>query len=160
QTLEETEWLLQLAAEHDIIKGVVGWVDLRSPQLAAQLEKYSRHSKFLGVRHVVQDEPDDNFMLRPDFRNGIAQLPAFDLTYDLLLFPKPLPVAVKLVEQFPNQPFVLDHLAKPFIRDHQIEPWKRDLLALAQHKNVHCKLSGLVTEAAWRKWQPADFRPY
>ena len=113
QMIEETEWLLELSDQHDFIKGVVGWVDLRSPELRGQLEKYSKHPKLVGVRHVVHDEPDDEFMLRPDFRRGIAQLREFGLTYDLLLFPKHLPVAVKLVAEFPDQPFVLDHIAKP-----------------------------------------------
>ena len=139
---------------------MVGWVDLRSPQLRAQLQKFAPHPKLVGVRHVVHDEPDDHFMLRPEFRRGIAQLREFDLTYDLLLFPKHLPVAVKLVDEFPNQPFVLDHIAKPQIREAKISPWDADLKQLAKRPNVWCKLSGLVTEAAWRQWQPADFHRY
>ena len=160
QMVEETEWLLTLSDQHDIIRGVVGRVDLRSPNLRKQLEKYARHPKLVGVRHVVHDEPDDNFMLLPDFRRGIAQLREFGLTYDLLLFPRHLPAAVKLVEEFPEQPFVLDHIAKPVIRDRQISPWKEDLHVPARFENVYCKLSGMVTEAAWKGWHSEDFRCY
>lgn len=160
QMVEETEWLLKLAEEHDFIKGVVGWVDLRSPQLREQLEKFSKHPKLRGVRHVVHDEPDDNFMLRPEFRRGIGQLHEFGLTYDLLLFPKHLPVAVEVVREFSAQPFVLDHIAKPAIRDSQVSPWQEDLKRLAEFPNVFCKLSGLVTEAKWQQWQAQDFHRY
>ena len=160
QMVEETDWLLKLAAEHDFIKGVVGWVDLRSPKLREQLEQYARDPKLVGVRHVVHDEPDDHFMLLPEFRRGIAQLREYGLTYDLLLFPKHLPVAVKLVSEFPDQPFVLDHIAKPAIRDGQISPWREDLKLLADFPNVFCKLSGLVTEAKWHQWQAKDFCRY
>jgi len=160
QMLEETEWLLKLSVEHDIIKGVVGWVDLRSPKLREQLEKYAKHPKLVGVRHVVHDEPDDHFMLLPEFRQGIAQLREFDLTYDLLLFPRHLPVAVNLVSEFPDQTFALDHIAKPAIRDGRIAPWEGDLKRLAELPNVFCKLSGMVTEAKWKQWRPADFHRY
>jgi len=160
QMVEETEWLLELSGQHDFIKGVVGWVDLRSPHLRKQLEKYSKHPRLVGVRHVVHDEPDDHFMLLPAFRRGLAQLPEFGLTYDLLLFSKHLPVAVKLVNEFPNQPFVLDHIAKPAIRDGLVSPWQEDLKRLAEFPNVFCKLSGLVTEAKWKQWRPEDFHRY
>lgn len=160
QMIEETEWLLKLADENDFIKGVVGWVDLRSPKLREQLERFAPHPKLVGVRHVVHDEPDDNFMLLPEFRRGIAQLREFDLTYDLLLFPKHLPVAVKLVSEFPEHAFVLDHIAKPAMREGVISPWREDLKRLAEFPNVFCKLSGLVTEAHWKQWQPGDFQRY
>ncbi|HEY1789790.1 MAG TPA: amidohydrolase family protein [Verrucomicrobiae bacterium] len=160
QALEETEWLLQLSARYEIIKGVVGWVDLQSPVLREQLESFAKNPKLVGVRHVVHDEPDDQFMLLPAFRRGIAQLKDFGLTYDLLLFPKHLPVAVKLAAEFPGQPFVLDHLAKPAIRDGQILPWAEDLKRLAEFPNVFCKLSGMVTEAKWKHWQARDFHRY
>ena len=160
QMLEETEWLLKLSDEHDIIKGVVGWVDLRSPKLREQLERYAKQPKLAGVRHVVHDEPNDQFMLLPEFRRGIAQLGEFDLTYDLLLFPRHLPVAVQLVSEFPDQSFMLDHLAKPAIREGQITPWKDDLKRLAERPNIYCKLSGMVTEARWKQWQAQDFHRY
>ena len=160
QSLEETRWLLELAEGDSFIRGVVGWVDLCSADLGGQLERFSGDSKFVGVRHVVQDEPDDAFMLREDFRRGIGLLKEFDLTYDLLLHPRHLPVAVRLVEEFPEQPFVLDHLAKPFIARGEILPWRDDLHALAKLPNVMCKLSGMMTEAKWDAWRPEDFLPY
>lgn len=160
QNLAETDWLLELADQYDFIKGVVGWVDLRSPEVRRQLERYAPHPKLRGVRHVVHDEPDDEFMLRPDFQRGIAALKEFNLTYDLLLFPRHLPVAVKVVERFPEQPFVVDHIAKPEIKHQRLSPWKEDLQALARYEQVMCKLSGMVTETHWGQWQPKDFRPY
>jgi len=160
QNLEETRWLLELAQQYPFIKGVVGWVDLRSEQLPGQLERFARNPRLVGVRHVVQDEPDDDFMLRPEFRRGISQLRDFDLTYDLLLFPKHLTAAARLVEEFPQQPFVLDHIAKPRITEELISPWQHDLRQLAKLPNVFCKLSGMVTEARWKQWQPSDFHRY
>jgi L-fuconolactonase len=160
QNLEETRWLLELAEQHAFIKGVVGWVDLRSDRLAVQLERFASHPKLVGVRHVVHDEADDNFMLGAAFRRGIAQLLDFNLTYDLLLFPKHLPVAVQLVREFPNQPFVLDHIAKPSIAEELVSPWQEDLQTLANSPNVFCKLSGMVTEAKWNQWRPTDFHRY
>jgi L-fuconolactonase len=160
QSLRETEWLLELATKSDIIKGVVGWVDLRSGLLKQQLEKYTQHPKFVGVRHVLQDEPDDDFMLRNEFLNGIKLLKEFDLTYDILIFPKHLPNAAKLVSMFPEHTFVLDHIAKPLIRDKKISPWKEDIEQLAKFPNVFCKLSGMVTEASWKSCKPEDFKPY
>jgi L-fuconolactonase len=160
QNLEETRWLLELAEQYPFIKGVVGWVDLRSDRLTEQLQRFARHPKLVGVRHIVHDEPDDNFMLRPEFRRGIAQLLDFNLTYDLLLFPKHLKVAVELVKEFPQQPFVLDHLAKPKITEQLLSPWKEHLHQLATFPNVFCKLSGMVTETNWKQWRPVDFHPY
>jgi L-fuconolactonase len=160
QTLEETRWLLELADPYSFIKKVVGWVDLRSPRLREQLERFTLHPKFCGARHVVQDEPDDRFMLRGDFIRGIGTLAEFDLTYDLLLFPKHLPVACELVSMFPEQRFVLDHIAKPLIKTGQVSPWDADIRRLASFPNVFCKVSGMVTEADWEAWKSADFRPY
>jgi L-fuconolactonase len=160
QSLEETRWLLELAAQSDFIRGVVGWVDLCSPEIGAQLENLAQDKKLVGVRHVVQGEPDDEFMLRPAFRRGIGLLNQFGLAYDLLLYPRHLPVAAKLVRQFPEQRFVLDHIAKPRIAESVLQPWARDIRELAKAPNVACKLSGMVTEARWKQWKPADFRPY
>jgi len=160
QTLEETRWLLDLADQYPFIKGVVGWVDLRSPELHEQLERFSSHPKLCGVRHVVHDEPDDRFMLREDFVRGIGMLADFGLTYDLLLFPPHLPVACELAGLFPEQPFVLDHISKPLIKDGVLEPWATDLRRLAAFPNVTCKVSGMVTEADWQAWKPEDFAPY
>ena len=160
QSLEETRWLLELADRHEFIRAVVGWVDLRAEDLPQQLETFARHPKLVGVRHVIHDEPDDEFMLRPEFRRGISRLREFDLTYDLLLFAKHLPAAVRLVEEFPDQPFVLDHIAKPRIGERLLSPWRDDVEALAAWPNVHCKLSGMVTEANWKQWRPEDFHAY
>jgi L-fuconolactonase len=160
QLIEETRWLLELAGQYPFIKGVVGWVDLRSPHLAEQLTLFKAQPKFRGVRHIIHDEPDDAFMLRKNFSRGIGMLAEFDLTYDLLLFPKHLPAAYELVSKFPAQPFVLDHLAKPLIKEGIREPWATYLRRLAQNPTVYCKVSGMVTEADWHAWQPTDFRPY
>lgn len=160
QTIQETEWLLELAANYSFIRGVVGWVDLRSPSVSEDLEKFSENDKFVGVRHVVQDEPDPRFLLGNDFVRGLRYLPAYNLTYDILVFPHQLPAAYELVKMLPDQPFVLDHMAKPDIEHHAISEWKRHFNALAEHENVVCKLSGLVTEANWKVWQQRDFTPY
>ncbi len=160
QTIEETRWLLALAEKFLSVRGVVGWLDLRSPEIEAQLTEFSQHPKFVGVRHVVQDEPDDNFMLRSDFVNGIARLKQFGLTYDILIFPKQLPAAIELVRRFPSQPFVLDHIAKPSIKDGVLSPWREQIRELAKAPNLFCKVSGLVTEAKFRAWANEDFRPY
>jgi L-fuconolactonase len=160
QNLEETRWLLKLAAEYSVIKGVVGWVDLRSENLREQLQEFAAHPRLAGVRHVVHDEADDRFMLLPEFRHGIAQLKEFDLAYDLLLFPRHLTYAAQLVEQFPQQCFVLDHIAKPRIAEGLISPWEADLRRLAKFPNVYCKVSGMVTEAKWKQWRPDDFHRY
>jgi L-fuconolactonase len=160
QSLEETRWLLELAESNDFVKGVVGWVDLCSPELPAQLERFRKHPKLVGVRHMVQDEPDDAFMLRPEFRGGIARLAEFGMTYDVLIHPRHLGAAARLVAEFPMQPFVLDHIAKPSIAEGKISPWDADLRELAALPNICCKLSGMVTEARWRDWQRDDFRAY
>lgn len=156
----EMLWLLELAEQHGFIKGVVGWIDLCSPNVHAQLEQLRGKKRLVGVRHLVQGEPDDEFMLRPEFQRGIGQLAEFGLTYDLLLYPRHLPVAVKLVRAFPEQSFILDHIAKPGIAAALIEPWRRDIKELAALSNVSCKLSGMVTEARWKQWRTEDFRPY
>jgi len=160
QLVAETDWLLRLGDEHPFIKGVVGWVDLQAEDVAGQLENAARHPKLVGVRHVVQSEPDDRFLLRPAFCRGIAALGAFGLRYDILIYPRHLPAAAEFVGRFPDQPFVLDHLAKPEIRIGAIDVWARDLTRLAQAPNVYCKLSGLVTEADWRSWTPEQIAPY
>ena len=160
QSVEESRWLLRLADEHAVIRGVVGWVDLRSPDVSQALSELSRHPKFVGVRHVVQDEPDDQFMSRPEFVRGLSMLRDFDLTYDILIYPRQLPCALELVRMLPDQPFVVDHLAKPVIRDGLRSPWEEQMRELGRHANVFCKVSGLVTEARWEGWKEEDFRPY
>ncbi len=160
QSLEETEWLLELSERHPFIKGVVAWVDLRSPKLEGQLERYTKHSKLVGVRHVIHDEADDDFMLRPSFVSGIEKLREYSLTYDLLLFPKHLTRAIELVSMFQDQRFVLDHISKPFIKAGMMQPWKEDMQSLAAMPNVWCKISGMVTEADLGGWKYEDFVPY
>lgn len=160
QSLEETRWLLELADRHDFIKGVVGWLDLCSPDLDKQLEEFASHPKMVGVRHVIHDEADDKFMLQAGFMNGIARLEDYNLVYDLLLFPKHLVYATELVKAFPRQRFVLDHLGKPLIKAAELEPWKSDIFSLAECSNVWCKISGMVTEAHHDQWEINDFIPY
>lgn len=159
QSLTESEWLLSLAEQAPAIKGVVGWVDLRSDRVGESLERLAAHPKFVGVRHVAQDEPND-FFAGQDFRRGLAQLQAHDLSYDLLIYPQQLPATIDLVESFPDQRFVLDHVAKPLIKAGDFEPWAADLRRLARLPHVHCKISGLLTEADHQLWQPTDFTRY
>ena len=160
QTVEESRWLLTLADHAPIIKGVVGWVDLRSEKVEESLTELASNRLFRGVRHVVQEEPDVKFMLEAKFLRGIAALKKFGLTYDILIYPKQLPAAIQLAKQFPEQPFVLDHIAKPLIKDGVLEPWATQIRELAKAPNVLCKVSGMVTEADHQAWKPADFRPY
>lgn len=160
QSLTETEWLLQLADRHECIKGVVGWVDLCSDEVRNQLELFASKPYLKGVRHVIQDEPDLDYVLREDFQRGISLLKEYDLAYDLLVSKEQLPYAVELVKTFPEQRFVLDHLAKPDIKSGIISPWKEALESLAAQPNACCKLSGMVTEADWANWTPKDFTAY
>jgi L-fuconolactonase len=160
QTVEESRWLLTLADHAPIIKGVVGWVDLQSERVEEQLEELSKHPKFVGVRHVVQDEPDVNFMLRPNFLRGIDRLKPFNLTYDILIYPKQLSAALELIKRFPEQPFVLDHIAKPFIKAGTLSPWQEQIRELAKASNLFCKVSGMITEADHANWKLSDFKPY
>jgi L-fuconolactonase len=159
QCLEETQWLLELADTASFIVGVVGWVDLTSPQLRSVLERIAANSKLVGVRHIVQSEPDDGFLLRHDFLAGVAMLEEFDLAYDILIYPRHLPVALDCARKLPRQRFVLDHLAKPAIKQGDLRGWATGIRDLASLPNVVCKLSGLVTEADWRSWTPDQIRP-
>ena len=160
QTVAETRWLLELADAHPFVAGAIGWVDLQADDAADQLDRFADHPKFLGVRHVVQGEPDERFMLRPAFCRGISLLENRGLTYDILIYPKHLPAAAELAARFPRQRFVLDHMAKPDIRSGGMREWEDGVRALAKCPLVFCKLSGLVTEADWTRWTPADIRPY
>ena len=160
QVVGESDWLLGLADKHANVQGVVGWVDLRSDRVEADLARLAAHPKFVGVRHVVQEEPDDDFMLGKDFQRGISKLHAHGLTYDILIYPRQLEAAIRLAEDFPAQPFVLDHIAKPPIKDGAIEPWKSQVRRLAKLPNVWCKVSGMLTEADHQAWQAGQFRPY
>jgi L-fuconolactonase len=159
QTLDETRWLLELAERYRFIAGVVGWVDLCSPRVAADLAAFGWQPKLVGIRHLVQEEPDD-FLMRDDFRRGIGQLRDFGFAYDLLVYSRQLPAAADLVNRFDGQRFVLDHLGKPNVRGGEYEEWEQDLRRIAECPHVWCKLSGLVTEADWNNWTEDQLRPY
>lgn len=161
QSIEETNWLLQLADEHPHIKGVVGWLDLQSEQAEEQIAAFAKHPKAVGVRHVIHDEEDIDFMLRPAFIRGVKLLEKYNLAYDILIFPKHLTNTIEFVKQFSDkQTFVVDHIAKPLIKDGIVSPWKEDIATLAKFPNVYCKVSGMVTEADWNTWKPENIRPY
>lgn len=160
QTLDETRWLLDLAAANDFIRGVVGWAPLVAADVARDFERFASQPKFRAVRHVLQDEPDDEYMLRDDFNRGVGELKRLNLRYDILIFERQLPQAIRLVDRHPEQVFVLDHLAKPRIKEGAISPWRENLRELARRANVYCKVSGMVTEADWKQWTPGQLRPY
>ncbi|WP_111307913.1 amidohydrolase family protein [Confluentibacter sediminis] len=160
QTLAETDFLLKLASENSFIKGVVGWVDLRSNTIEPILESYNQHEKLKGFRHVVQGEADHNFLIRPNFLIGISLLQRFDFTYDILIFPHQLGAVLEFVKQFPNQRFVIDHIAKPYIKDGFYDGWAVLMKEVAKHENVSCKISGMVTEADYKLWTPEQIHPY
>ncbi|MGB5458340.1 MAG: amidohydrolase family protein [Eudoraea sp.] len=160
QSEAETEFLLRMAGENDFIKGVVGWVDLRADNIADRLAYFSQDKKLKGVRHIVQEEPDPEFMLRKDFQNGIGHLARFGLTYDILVYPNQLAAAVLLARAFPDQKFVLDHIAKPRISEGLDNQWVHYIKELALNPNVSCKVSGMVTETRNFKWQQEDFSPF
>jgi L-fuconolactonase len=160
QSERETMFLLNLAAEHQEIKGIVGWVNLCSSDLQQRLEYFSQFGKLRGFRHIAQSEPDDRFLVREEFIRGVRQLRTFCFTYDILVYPRQLPAAIELVEKVPEQRFVLDHMAKPLIREGTIQPWAKYIQTIAANPNVYCKASGLVTEADWRSWRDSDFVPY
>lgn len=159
QTEEETLEFLELADAHAFIRGVVGWVDLRAIDVERRLEAFAGFDKLKGFRHIVQAEADD-FLLDTAFGRGIQALGPLGFTYDLLVLPRHLPAAVRFVEAFPDQRFVLDHIAKPLMKAQVLEPWAQHLRALAAHPNVWCKVSGLITEADHATWTPADVSPY
>lgn len=159
QSEEETRFLLSLADEHDFIKGVVGWGDLRADNLSERLTYFSKYKKLKGFRHIIQGEPA-GFMSDRKFIQGVKKLADFNFTYDLLLYHHQLPEAIQFVQQLPEVKIVVDHLAKPSIRTGDIAAWKRDIASLAAFKNIHCKVSGMVTEADWKNWKANDFTPY
>lgn len=159
QSERETEFLLQVAREHDFVKGVVGWVDLQDEGVEERLEHFAKFRKLKGVRHIVQAEPE-GFMRKERFQSGVAKLAKYGLTYDILIYPNQLDDAIVLVEKFPDQPFVLDHIAKPYIGKKIIEPWAEKIRILASGPQLRCKVSGMVTEADWHDWKPDDFTPY
>jgi L-fuconolactonase len=160
QTLADTEWLLDLSKAYPFIAGVVGWAPLTSPEFTALLDSLATYPKLRGLRHVLQDEPDEAYMLRDTFNHGVSMLKDRNLVYDILIYERHLPIAVQFVDRHPNQKFVLDHLAKPKVSAGEISPWREQIRELARREHVHCKLSGLVTEAKWGSWTIEDLRPY
>ena len=159
QSIKETEFLLSLAEQHDIIKAVVGWVDLQDEQVGKVIEKYAENNYLKGIRHIVQAEPA-GFLLKKQFQQGITALEKHKLVYDVLIVHPQLQEAVEFVSAFPTQPFVVDHLAKPDIKSGEIDQWKQGMQQLAEHENVVCKLSGMVTEADWTNWSREELYPY
>ncbi len=159
QTLEETNWLLDLAAENSFIRGVVGWAPIAEGSFAKLLEELAGNPQLVGLRHVVQAEPD-GFLAGAAFNEGIGRLTRSGLAYDILIVERQLPEAIAFVDRHPNQAFVLDHLAKPRIAEAQLEPWAKHITELAKRENVYCKLSGMVTEADWHRWTPSSLQPY
>jgi L-fuconolactonase len=149
QSNGETDWLLSLAGSSPSIRGVVGWAPLASKCFPVELERLSRQTKLKGLRHIIQDEPDPNYMLRPDLNRGIEAMRNSGLVYDILIFERHLPATIQFVDRHPEQVFVLDHVAKSRIRDRILDPWKHNILELARCSNVYCKISGMVTEADW-----------
>jgi L-fuconolactonase len=160
QSEQETLFLLEQAERNPFVAGVVGWVDLRSPDLCGRLQSFSEFAALRGFRHVAQSEPDDRFLVRDDFVRGVAMLKQFNFTYDILIYARQLPAAIALVEKLPDQPFVLDHIGKPDVKARDIDRWAAGIRALAANPRVYCKVSGLITEADWNNWHPDDFKPY
>ncbi len=160
QTTVETDFLIQLSKENDFIKGIVGWVDLRSDVVESDLDKYSEFNSVKGFRHVVQGEPDHNFLLRKNFLRGISLLEKKHFTYDILIFPHQLGATLEFVKQFPNQKFVIDHIAKPYIKDGFYDGWAALMKEVAKQENVYCKVSGMITEADFNHWTPEQIHPY
>src|ERR1700730_353972 len=160
QSENETMFLLDLAEQNECVAGAVGWGDLLSPRVGERLEYFSRFAKLRGFRHIAQAEPDDRFLARENFVEGVAQLCTFGFTYDILIYPKQLPAAIELAARLPEQRFVIDHLAKPDIKAGKTAPWAAQMRDIAKTKNVFCKVSGLVTEADWKHWKADDFKPY
>ena len=159
-TLAENHWALSLAEQNSFIAGVVGWVDLASPDVEENLRQLQKHSKFVGIRHITQDEPDNNFIVRSDIRRGLGCLERLGIPFDLLFYEQHLHHAATLGQAFPNLPLVIDHLAKPKIKNREVSDWEHNLRQAARHSNIYCKLSGLVTEANWDHWTPDDLQPY
>ncbi len=160
QSLEETEALLRYSDQHEFMRGVVGWAPLISPSVKEDLERFSSHPKLKGVRHVLEDEPDDHYISRGDFNRGVGELEQFHLVYDILILERHLPQTIEFVDRHPNQVFVLDHIAKPRIKDNLITPWRENIGELARRPNVSSKISGMVTEADFDNWTETQLQPY
>jgi len=157
---DETRWLLELASRHEFIRGVVGWVDLTDPRVGDVLDELQRHPKFKGVRHLVHDEPDANWLVREDVLRGLGELARRKIPYDLLLRPQHLPLVPRIAERVPELRMVIDHIAKPLIATQRMDGWSEDIVAAAKIPQVYCKLSGMITEDDPRGWKAEHLRPY
>lgn len=160
QSEGENHFHFQNAEKFDFIKGIVGWVDLQSPAIEERLQYYSQFKKIKGFRHVLQGEPQRDLMLQPGFMKGISLLKKYNFTYDILIFKDQMQYIPKFASSFPDQLFVIDHIAKPDIKNGEIDKWGKDIKEMAQFENVYCKISGMVTEADWKQWRNEDFKPY
>lgn len=160
QSEVETQFLIELATKNEFIKGVIGWVDLKSGDIEEKLDHYAGFTYVKGFRHILQGEKDRKFMLNPQFKKGIALLQKKNFTYDILIYPDQLKYIKEFVSAFPEQKFVIDHLAKPNIAGKNLMDWKNDICSVAEYENVYCKISGMVTEADWKNWSQQDFTPY
>jgi L-fuconolactonase len=160
QDEEENKFYLEAAGNHPFIRGIVAWTDLRSTAVEDRLAYYRMFPKIKGFRHVLQGEADRAMMLRPEFKNGISRLKDFGFCYDVLIFPDQLDFSAELARVFPDQVFVIDHLAKPNIREGKMEDWKKSMEMFRHLENVACKVSGMVTEADWNSWNLASLKPY
>ncbi len=160
QTEDENNFFLDCSDQFDFIKGIVGWVDLMAESIEERLTYWHQYKKIKGFRHILQSEKDRALMLKPSFKKGISFLNKFDFTYDILIYPDQLSYALELVKLFPDQKFVIDHLAKPYIKSGKIDDWKKDTEQFKHHENVYCKISGMVTEADWKNHSPETFKPY
>ena len=160
QTIQETDWLLEMASQNQFMKGVVGWLPIQSKDFANHLEAYATNKKLKGIRHVIQGEADPEFILGDSFNNGISLLKNYSYVYEILIIEKQLPNTVKFVDKHPDQVFVLDHIAKPLIGKNELSPWCENIKELAKRENVNCKISGMVTEADFLYWTPDQLVPY
>jgi L-fuconolactonase len=160
QSIEETNWLLQMAEENDFIKGVVGWLPIADTEFKSYLESYANRDKLSSLRHIIQDEPDPDFILKKEFNSGIAELKNFGLAYDILIYENQLPNTIAFVDQHPSQVFILDHIAKPKIGENLLSPWRENIRELAKRENVYCKISGMITEADFKGWTKEQLVPY
>ena len=160
QSLRETDDLLEHAKVNDFILAVVGWLPLADENVRDLMDKYADNSLLKGIRHVVQDEPDDNFILGDQFNRGVSLLKEYNWVYDILIYERQLGPSIQFVDRHPEQVFVLDHIAKPRIGDSFVEPWKTQMYEMAKRENVFCKLSGITTEANWSEWKKEELIPY
>ena len=160
QTIAETDFLLDLAADDNSIAGVVGWLDMEDPDFQAQFEQYRRKPKLIGLRPMLQDLQDDRWILRPKVLSALEAVAAADVPFEFLTYPRHLPFVLQVLESVPNLRAVIDHISKPEIRSGKLEPWRSSITQLAEHQNLYCKLSGMITEADHLNWSPDDLRPY